>query len=102
MSQRNAAPAAVAVGVHGEGPHIERGGPAARLREDSVRIGGAFGEQAALGQAHADEQQRHRKLIGDVLEVVTDFDRGCGPPPQEVQVIHFTDRFGLDLPSDLR
>jgi hypothetical protein len=41
-----------------------------------------------LVQVHAHEQQRHRELVGDVLELITDLDRGFRPPPQKMQVIH--------------
>jgi len=40
--------------------------------------------------------------LGKVLEGVGDFGAGAGAELEIVDLIDFTDRSGLDLPSDLR
>ena len=53
------------------------------LGQGLVAVAAGLAEQAALGQADADEQQGHGELVGDVLEVVTRLitQRGPGPGP---------------------
>jgi hypothetical protein len=55
-----------------------------------------------LSQPDADRHQGDGEVIGDVLEVVADFDAAVLLPVQEVEVIDFTDRRRPNYTSDLR
>jgi hypothetical protein len=94
--------AAAPLGADGVGPHLEHGGAAGGLGQNGIIVGGALHQDAALPQTDPDGQQRERKVVGDVFEVVADLHSPVVLPMQEVQIVDFTDHRSHNHAVDLR
>ena len=81
---------------------VNRGCASRGLGERGFALCAALGEQSGFGESDTDQDQGDGELVGDVFEVVADLHPVGGPPPQEVQVVDFSDCFGNNCAVYLR
>ena len=79
--------AAALIVVDCERKHVEFGRAPASLGDHRILIGGALREQSPGRQSHAHEDEGDGKLVGDVLEMITDLHSGRLAPAQKMQIV---------------